>query len=199
MVLSLLINLNVKDRLQKPVNKLPGSVFFLYFLCDYMDFYMADLPPETPVYPSDSPAGLDLAKSVVSISVLSEVHGSDCKADVFLKALGIKTNLSVKNHFLRFQSTWWKMLSGNSAEAGHTDTFEILWYSLEGRTGFSTLGGATGKAYSGVNQTFRWQVYSLNYKQNYYKIFYFLFLRSKEKFWNWKDDLGFAKSQLPLE
>lgn len=60
-VLSLLINLNVKDRLQKPVSKLPGSVFFLYFLCDYIDFYMAGWPPETPVYPSDSPAGPDLA------------------------------------------------------------------------------------------------------------------------------------------
>lgn len=31
------------------------------FLCGYIDFYMAGLPPETPVCPSDSPTGLDLA------------------------------------------------------------------------------------------------------------------------------------------
>lgn len=74
------------------------------------------------------------------------------------------------------------MLGGNLAEAGHTHTFEILSYSLEGGMSFSTLEGATGKAYSDVNQTFRWQVYSLSHKQIYYKIFYFLLnLRLKEK------------------
>lgn len=125
---------------------------------------------------------------MINITVLDEVLGSDCKAAALLQALCIKTNLSVKNNFLRFRSTWWKMLGGSLAEAGHTHTFEILSYSLKGGMSFSTLGGATGKAYSDVNQTFRWQVYSLSYKQIYYKIFYFLLnLRLKEKFWNGKE------------
>lgn len=94
------------------------------------------------------------------------------------------------------------MLGGNFAEAGHTDTLEILEYSLGSRTSISTLGGAPGKAYSDGKQTLRWQVYPLNYKQIYYKTFYFLLnLGLKEKFLNGKDgfDLGFAKSLLPLE
>lgn len=51
MVFTLLINLNVKDGSQKPISKLHRSVFFLHFLCGYSDFYMADLPPETPDLP----------------------------------------------------------------------------------------------------------------------------------------------------
>lgn len=69
------------------------------------------------------------------------------------------------------------------AEAGHTDSFEILECSLGSRTSFSTLGGAPDKAHSDVNHAFRWQVYPLNHMQIYYEIFSFLLnLRLKEKF-----------------
>lgn len=55
---------------------------------------------------------------MVNVIALHKVHGSDYRAAVLLKALCIKTNLSVKNHSLRFQSTCGKMLGGNFAEAG---------------------------------------------------------------------------------
>lgn len=99
MVLSLSVNLNIRDRLQ---NLLISSweCFLIIFLCDFFYLYISGWPSEIHVsLASRARFGYEVL-SICCIIVLDQVQGIPkiqiSKAAILLQILCSKTNLSVK-------------------------------------------------------------------------------------------------------